>query len=257
MLRRKEKDSKEIEANPDRYLITYADLITLLLGLFVILYAISKIDEEKYKEFATAFSEYFKSTKEQVLQGGGGVLPGVKNGLPEPILPNTPNTKSIEEIAQDIYTNFKDYIEKGTFSVKLSEGALLLTFPEKLLFESAKADIQTDGKKVLDSLAQILRGIKYQVSVDGHTDSDPIRSYKFESNWHLSVARAANVAYYLMQRGLPEQNVVIRGFADQRPVSDNLTAEGKAKNRRVEINITELPKNALTTEGYVEKQKSP
>jgi chemotaxis protein MotB len=246
-LHKKQKHKQDDHLNPDRYLITYADLVTLLLGLFVILYAISRIDEIKYKEFASAFADYFKPT---TLKGGTGELSGRREGIPDPIFYARPSTKSLEEIATQTENAFKDYINKGDLQVKLTSEGVQITLREKLLFESAKAEIQPLGKILLDSLASILAGINYQVSVDGHTDSDPIRNYRYESNWHLSCARAANVGYSLVCNGVPENNLIVRGFGAQRPVSDNISSEGKAQNRRVEITISELSRNSPSVEGY-------
>lgn len=241
------------EEKPDRYLITYADLITLLLGLFVILYGASQVDEAKYKELSKAFSKYFKSKDTNALTGSNGVLDGYKGLNPEPI--SAENTKkSLNDIYKDAKTTFNEYIEKGSVTVTGNGKEIVLSFADKLLFQTAKADIQPEGRLILDSLAGVLKGIEYQISVDGHTDNTPIKTFRYESNWHLSLARAMNVGYLLIQSGVPENNIVIRGFGEQRPVADNSAPEGKSKNRRVEVIIGELPQNALTTKGYSKQQ---
>ncbi len=247
MLKRK---NNEVEApSSDRYLITYADLITLLLGLFVILYASSQVDEEKYKEFSAAFQDYFKSTKEQVLQGGNGVLEGHKNGIPEPILPN-PSEKSFEDFSKNAENALRGFIENGSLDIKINKAEIVVSLPEELLFQSGKATVQPAGEVVLDTIARFLSGIPYQLTIDGHTDATPIRTFRYQSNWHLSVARATNVAYSLIQKGVPEPNLVIRGFGAQRPISDNASNEGRAMNRRVEITISQLSGETPSTEGY-------
>lgn len=235
----------------DRYLITYADLITLLLGLFVILYMSSKVDEEKFKELSNAFSEYFQP--EKIGEGGASVFKGIPDGIPEPIMPY-PSKKTLEQIQLETERSLKKYVENGLMTVTRTGNGLTLTLSEKLLFKSGKAEVEPEGMTILDTLSQILRGIDKQISIDGHTDSDPIRSFRYESNWHLSVARAVNVGYNLIERGVSENNLVLRGFGSQRPVALNSTIEGKAKNRRVEININELSNNAPSTEGYQQKK---
>jgi chemotaxis protein MotB len=246
-------DSNDSDTKTDRYLLTYADLITLLLGLFIILYASAQVDEEKYKEFAAAFSEYFKDGKP--VEGGSGVLEGRRDGLPEPIL-HPSGKKSFKTIAAETEEKLAKYIEDKSLSVEQIEGGLKLTLSEKMLFESSKAEIQPDAFPVLDTLSRILQGVDYQIYVDGHTDSDPIRTFRYESNWHLSVARAVNVGYYLIQRGLPEVNTTIRGFGAQRPVAGNVTAEGKARNRRVEITLKKLEADDPSTTGYSSQDTS-
>ncbi len=222
----------------DRYLITYADLITLLLGLFVILYASGQVDTEKYQELSSAFSKYFKSEPAKALNGGNGPLDGSKKAIPEPmLLPREP--KSLEEVEAETEKALSSFVSQGLLSLKRTESGIVVTISESLLFNSGKAEIQANGLKAIDSLSKVLRSAKLSIAVDGHTDSTPIKTFQYESNWHLSVARALNVAYRMMRLGVPEENFVIRGFGDKRPVADNVTAEGKMQNRRVEITISQ------------------
>lgn len=246
----KKKNKLEHKINHDRYLITYADLITLLLGLFVILYASATVDSAKYSEFTKAFGEYFKSTKEQVLNGGGGVLPGPKDGIPEPIIPNSAVNKSLQDLKIEAETSLKSFINDGKLKVAFNNNGVVLTLPESLLFQSGKDEIQNNAFNVLDNIAKILNVSNLQISVDGHTDSDPIKTFRFASNWHLSSSRALKIGYYLINKGMNESNVVIRGFGSQRPITENNNPENKAQNRRVEITISQLPNNAPSTEGY-------
>jgi chemotaxis protein MotB len=239
---------RKTENSGDRYLITYADLITLLLGLFVILYSTSSVDEEKYKQISTAFADIFKPGS--VLEGSSGVLEGSREGLPEPILPPAAGRKSLEDIAQQTKESLKSYIDEGTIEITQTGTEIIINLSEKLLFESAKADVLADGMIALDTLARILSSPKYQITVDGHTDSDPINTPKFPSNWHLSGVRALNVLYALTQRGVPEVNLSYRGFGAQRPIASNAKPEGKAINRRVEITISELNSSAPAVSGY-------
>lgn len=242
------KQDADDHINTDRYLITYADLITLLLGLFVILYVTAQVDEGKYKEFSKAFSDYFKSSKEQVLQGGGGLMEGHKKSIPVPVFQN-PARQSLQDIKTEIEKSLEPLIKQNLFSIKNGPDGLILTLPEKLIFKSGEADIEAKAQPVLDSIASLMSGLNKQITVDGHTDTQPIKTFRFESNWHLSTARALKIGYALIRKGIPEKNVVIRGFGAQRPISDNSTLEGRTLNRRVEITISELPNNALSTNG--------
>ena len=250
LLRNNSNAQEEHNTGTDRYLVTYADLITLLLGLFVILYAASQVDEEKYKEFTAALSSYFTAGKSSALQGGDGVLKGNKKGLPEPIFMNA--EKSLDEIYEQTGIALAEYIDNGRIEIRRTGDGIRLILPEKLLFKSGKAEIQPGGIIIIDTLASILRGIKWQIDIEGHTDSDPIRTFRYESNWHLSSARALNVGWKLIRKGVPESNLSLKSFGSQRPVADNMTNEGKAQNRRVEITISDLPPNAPSDEGYSE-----
>ncbi|HOQ49764.1 MAG TPA: flagellar motor protein MotB [Candidatus Kapabacteria bacterium] len=244
------KSNKKNNAQPtphspdkDRYLVTYADLITLLLGLFVILYASSQVDQEKFKDISSALTKYFKSQPANPIEGGDGVLEASRRAIPEPMIAPR-EAKSIKEIESEAANVFKDYIAKGELSLRTTSEGLVVVLPEKLLFRSGRAEIQSDGLPVIDSLAKILATLNNTIFVDGHTDNTPIRTFQYESNWHLSVARALNVGYRLISLGVSGDNLVIRGFADKRPVEDNSTEEGRAKNRRVEITISRVDDNS-------------
>ncbi len=250
----KKNKSEGHNAGSDRYLITYADLITLLLGLFVILYGSSQVDQEKFKDLSVAMSKYFKAKDGKILQGGDGILEGHKEGVPEAILAPVVQ-RSLQEISQETGEALKDYIGRGEIDMNMSETGLVITMPEKLLFRSGKAEIQTEALPVLDTLAGILEGTNKLISIIGHTDIVPIRTFQFESNWHLSVSRAMNVAYRMIRSGLPEYNLEVTGFGSQRPISDNTSEEGKAKNRRVEIILKELTPESPTNNGYTEKEQ--
>ena len=116
------------------------------------------------------------------------------------------------------------------------------------MFQSGKADIQKDGLIVLDSIANIIRGINKAITIDGHTDSNPIRTFRYESNWHLSSARSLAVGYMLVSKGLPEKNLSFRCFGAMKPVAENSSTEGRSKNRRVEITISDLAPEKVNNE---------
>lgn len=228
----------EHNTGSDRYLITYADLITLLLGLFVILYAASQVDKAKFSEFSAALSQYFNSKTGKILEKGESELSGGKGVLPQPEFSrNSP--KSISEVRSEIEQKLQVFLSHNKIAINQSANSLTLILPEVLLFQSGKAVIFSQSYVVLDSIASALQQLPFEIAIDGHTDIIPIRTFQYESNWHLSVDRALNVGYYLIKKGIPEKNVVIRGFGPERPVDDNSTPEGRNKNRRVEITISQ------------------
>lgn len=242
----KKKKSNHSEPGHERYLLTYSDLITLLLGLFIILYASAQVDTGKYREYAAALNQYFSETP---AKGGNGVMDG-QRGLPQPVLPAT-SEKTIDQITQQTEQAIQSQIASGSVTLERSVDGLTIRLSERLLFESGKADIQPSALGALDSITAVLRGIRQQIFVEGYTDSIPIRTFQYESNWHLSMQRALNVAYYCIQNGLPQQNVTISGYGSRMPVADNSTPEGRAANRRVSIVIKELPQHIPTDEGYI------
>ncbi|GBD07613.1 Motility protein B [bacterium HR21] len=238
-MRRRPPIAEEQHASTERYIITYADLITLLLGLFVILYAASQVDLGKYREVAQALVQYFNpgTAPMPLEQQGHAVLSG-EEGIPQPILPRSA-FGSVDEWVQTAERLFRPYHEQGLLTVERTAEGAIVRVAEALLFESGKAELQPQALPVLDTLAHILQNVPYLISVDGHTDSIPIRTLRYESNWHLSTARALAVAYYLIQHGVPETHIVVRGFGPQRPIASNSTPEGRARNRRVELLLIE------------------
>lgn len=243
----------EHNTGSDRYLITYADLITLLLGLFVILYAASQVDNTKYSALSAALSQYFNPKTGKILEKGEGELTGGKGVLPAPeFSKNTP--KSINEVRSEIEQKLHTFLSQNILTINQSSNSLTLILPEVLLFQSGKAQIFNQSYVLLDSIASALQQLPFEITIDGHTDIIPIRTFQYESNWHLSVARALNVGYYLIKKGIPEKNVVIRGFGSERPVDDNSTPEGRNKNRRVEITVSQQTSSSAATTQNEENQ---
>ncbi len=231
---RKKKGHHEEHENLERWLITYADLITLLLGLFVVLYSMSQIDLSKYQQWISAFSQLF---------GGGGVLAGGKGVLITPAPPKSGSASDVsasqptqqQKLEVQINAVLSSNIQSKKIIVTTSPEGLTIHLLERLLFESGSAELKPEAMSVLDTLAEILKFLPNKIRIEGHTDNRPIRSAKFPSNWHLSVARALNTAYYLMNKGVNPEKISIVGYAEYRPIAPNDSEENRAKNRRVDI----------------------
>lgn len=245
--------SENEEVSRDRYLITYADLITLLLGLFVILYASSHVDEQKYKQVKDALSKAFKSNK-GVLNGGEGVLNNKSN---TPIAVAEIDTKSLDKLYSEANVTLNNYIKEGSINIRYNGTELVLSLPESLLFSSGDIVVKQSGISVLDTITKVISKYEKLITIDGHSDSDPIKNNidnnSITSNWQLSVYRALYVSEIMLSQGLPNKNIAIRGFGDNRPLVENTNSINKSKNRRVEISISELPLNIPSTKGYSKK----
>lgn len=211
----------------DRWLLTYSDLITLLLGLFVILYAISKVDAGKYAEIASALNGVFGAQR-GVLTGQTAVIETDGNPL----------YSERQRIVQDIRNALQLDTKELPITISENERGITVHIMEELLFASGSAEIKASSLNALDTLAGVLRLLHNDLRVEGHTDNVPICTAQFPSNWHLSVARALNVAYYLIQRhGLIQERVSVVGYSEFLPLASNETAENRARNRRVDIVI--------------------
>jgi chemotaxis protein MotB len=225
---RKKTVVKREKDRSDRWLLTYADLITLLLGLFVILYAMSKIDVEKYAELVSALGGVFGNEPSGIFAGERTPIPPIVNGV----------QAQRQKIAQEINAALSTNMKKGLVSVTQNERGITVHMMEELLFASGSAVLKASSLFALDTLTRIIARLPNDVRIEGHTDNVPISTPTFPSNWHLSVARAMNTAYYMMgkQRIDPEKISVV-GYSEYRPLAGNTSEENRARNRRVDIII--------------------
>ncbi len=224
----KKHSHREEPENHERWLLTYADLITLLLGLFVILYAMSKIDATRYAEMVSALSGVFGGTRL-----GSSQATSVVVDLPSALL-KAERDNIAEELRNVLHRSLSDSLVLLTSD----ERGITVHLLEELLFASGSAELKRNSLKTLDTLASVLRSFPNPLRIEGHTDNVPIHTALFPSNWHLSVARAVNAAYYLMERhGIQAERISVVGYAEYRPLVPNTTPELRSKNRRVAIVI--------------------
>jgi chemotaxis protein MotB len=240
---KKKKHHDEDHIN-ETWLIPYADLLTLLLALFIVLFASSQIDQKKFQEIARSFSS--------ALSGGIGVFDfpsPVEQGNPQTSIRNNQQiTKSQQALIerkelQQVQAKINQYIEKqhlnGELKTTLTEEGLLVTILNDILFDSGSAEVRPQDKKIAKEISHLLvMNPPRSIIVSGHTDNVPIHNSKFSSNWELSVMRAVNFMKLLLEnKQLDPRWFSAKGYGEFKPVASNATAEGRMKNRRVEILI--------------------
>ncbi len=205
--------------NQDRWLLTYADLITLLLGLFVILYAMSNIDKKKYSQWVAAFGGEFGSGKVEMESGS--------------IIGEMAEQFRVEKMLKQV---LEIDGKNSALSISIDERGVTIHIQEELLFPSGESKLKGSSYKMLDSLSSVLRKIPNDIRIEGHTDNIPIATAEFPSNWHLSVSRATNTGYYLIKNHQfnPEKLSVV-GYGDSKPIASNNTEKNRILNRRVDI----------------------
>ena len=227
MKRRSHAEEAEHDSS-ERWLLTYADLITLLLGLFVILYAMSNIDKEKYSQVVAALGGVFGSPEATSVKLS--VVDVVKT-LPE-------FYRERARIEAEIRKGLNLGGKSLPITITQDERGVTVHLQEQLLFSSGSADLKETSLTTLDQLAEVLKKMKNDVRVEGHTDNVPIATAAFPSNWHLSVGRALNVGYYLIvKHGMNAEKVSVVGYSEYRPLLPNSSEENRARNRRVDIVI--------------------
>lgn len=168
-----------------------------------------------------------------------GSIFGNSKGIPSlPELNPSEVSTQIDDLKTKLNTVIKRYKFESSVSLEENERGIVIHIVDDILFNSGRAVLTGDSKKVLQELADILRVLPNDIRIEGHTDNINIHSAQYPSNWHLSVARALNTAYYLIENeGLSPDKVSIVGNSEYKPIDDNTTPEGRAKNRRVDIVI--------------------
>lgn len=241
------KRKPEKEPNNERWLLTYSDLITLLMIFFIILYAMSNVDKQKFESLAQGFN---------TTMGGGSrvienIMPFPNDGTfhsdtTDPISPNTGVNTGTTPSEDDILSQIKDTLDKYisyeklnyNISTSIEERGVIITLKDTLFFDTGKTDIKPEAKKNIIKLGEILNKIDNYIRIEGHTDNVPISSSLFKSNWELSVLRSTEVAHILIDKSnMPPDRISVVGYGEFRPIDTNDTELGKSHNRRVDIVI--------------------
>ena len=240
--------------NSERWLLTYADMITLLVAFFIMLYSMSVMNQAKFQQLAISVRSGFGQSAiggaPTVFSRGGGA-----NGTPA-IINSSKSSPSNEDFIKDAkvrqdadgldkaYTAVKAYIQKKGLKdamhvVRNERGVVVTVMTDKMLFAPGQADLRPAELALLNTVSDVIRQAVplNPVRVEGHTDSLPIHTLRFPSNWELSTTRATTVLRYFEARGISAKRLEAGGYADQRPITANDTDVHRAQNRRVEIVI--------------------
>lgn len=259
MARRGKKRQAEESHGHERWLITYADLITLLLVFFVIMYAMSKIDIAKFDVIAQSLSFQFKKS-DTLLPHGNGFMkqsgPGAGSGgdaskkndsANEEQFPAAKTKEEIiknaqyqEQVLQELKEKLSNYVEANNLQTQIhvtdTPRGIVVTLNDLFLFDLGKAELKQPSFALLDKLATFLPTLNSKVSIEGHTDNLPITTGAlYKDNWDLSYARSKSVLDYFVKQKLPGNMFVVQANADTKPAVPNDTPEHRQQNRRVEI----------------------
>lgn len=220
-----------------RWLLTYADLITLLLAFFIILFSISTLDKNKYKLLAKAMSGTVAADSPESSKFTKNVGKGA--GKED----RTRRSMTTQEQMRTIDAQLRLYIRRhhitSTAMTRLDPRGLVISLlTDKALYDSGSAELKPDVKQLIDQVYGFIASTENEIRVEGNTDNVPIRTVAYPSNWELSTARATAVTRYLVeQKGLKPIRVSAAGYGEYNPKTDNLTPEHRAMNRRVDIVI--------------------
>jgi chemotaxis protein MotB len=230
----------------DRWLISYADFITLLFAFFVVLYAFAKADQKKQAEFSPAIDGAFRSLgilSDRTLQKMGS-LPYVQSVMSEAVLSPGRVKDDLDQIQSELQLALSAQVARHEVSIQMGSDGLVISLREAGFFDSGSA---IPRPETLDTLRKITASVgrtPYDVRVEGHTDNVPIHTNEFDSNWELSSARATRIARMILAlHAISSDRLAAAGYAEFHPVDSNATTEGRGRNRRVDLVI--LPRSRI------------
>lgn len=231
-MHKRKNNTEEEQENSERWLLSYADFITLLMIFFIIIYAMSNIDKEKYQKLAAALNQ---------TMGDGSVTKDIGSTTVGETGNKLSEDQKLEKVKGKLDKYLKDNNLSASVSTTIEKRGLVVSFKDSLIFDTGKAEVRQEQVSKLIKISQIINQSivrESYIKVEGHTDSVPVYNEIYKSNWDLSVMRASNVAQILINKaGIKPERVSATGYGEYRPKVDNNTEEGKSINRRVDIII--------------------
>ena len=236
--RRAERDHSE-----QRWLVSYSDFITLLFAFFVVMYAISAVNEVKYARFHSAINSAFK---ENIHQGSSGVLVIEQDSVIKSLIDERNSQfvelqrrqqDSIRAMLHQLDSVLAPLVKQGMVRVVQTGRGIVIDLNAQVLFQEGDADLQANAHPPLDEVAKVLKTTGLAVEVKGHTDNIPISTARYPSNWELSTARASRVVRFFIEDGVVGQRLTAAGDAENDPIVPNDSPEDRARNRRVTVTV--------------------
>ena len=250
------KKKHEEHENHERWLVSYADFITLLFAFFVVMYSVSSVNEGKYR----TVSESIRTALNPVNSIPSSRLPFTVGDAKPKMIPsesvssNDPVIRRMREVMTRIAPNLKGDVSEVKI-VANGHGTIMISLPESILFQSGEARVRSEALPFLKALSEILIEMDRHIRILGHTDNVPIRTAQFPSNWELSAGRAVMVVRIFSELyGVPMTHLSATGLADAKPLVSNDTPEGRMKNRRVEIIVLEKAASEDTLDSLLPKE---
>ena len=241
MARRKRPEEHD---NHERWLVSYADFITLLFAFFVVMYALSTVNEGKYRILSDSMVSAFRNVQTNTSSEMVTVIPP-----PIPVIQKQNQAAKAQDVvkqkqrdkmrnvAKDILEVMAPLIEQGKVRVLETSRGVTIEINDSILFSPGHALLQPALVKAMRAIADVLVPTDFPITIEGHTDNVPINTPQFPSNWELSAVRATTVLRLFSDAGVAAERLTAIGYADTRPVEPNVLADGRARNRRVTILI--------------------
>jgi len=242
----------------DRWLVSYADFITLLFAFFVVMYAISQVNESKYRVFSDSLVQAFQnpsrlpdaqsstnSPRSIVGLEQGGIV-GPAPGSPEDEAAIRAMMARMRELGAELSIMLDPLVKEGLLRVSETREGLVIEINASVLFRSGQSALEPEATKTLAEVARVLARTRGAIAVEGHTDNVPIATPAFASNWELSASRAATVVRLFVETGIAAPRLTALGHADNQPIEPGDSPEARARNRRVAVIIQAEPEPGQT-----------
>jgi chemotaxis protein MotB len=240
------KKYQEEHENHERWLVSYADFMTLLFAFFVVMYAISSVNDGKYRVLSESLTGAFRQN-----QVAGGKIPDVAQVVPQAVMPfpilKSKNAEALKKerdkmtsVAKDVMAVLEPLVREGKVRVTQTSRGVSIEINASVLFAPGEAKLSQDSNEALRVIANVLKNDDHAIQVEGFTDNLPIKNSVFPSNWELSAVRASSVARLFMEQGVDENRLVAVGQGPKNPVGSNDTVEGRSRNRRVTVTILSM-----------------
>jgi chemotaxis protein MotB len=241
-------------AGQDRWLVSYADFITLLFAFFVVLYAFARADQKKQVQVVQAIDSAFRSmgafSDSRQTAGTQDATRPANAAMGEELLTPMQVKYDLDRVRQDLAQTLAKQIATHTVALEMGRDGLVISLREAGFFDSGSATPKAEALPTLRQIADRLAATPYDLRIEGHTDNVPIHNSEFDSNWELSAARATHIArLFLEMKAIPADRLSAAGYAEFHPVASNDTSEGRAENRRVDLVV--LPRTELNFAGSV------
>ena len=264
MLKRKRKQqADEHIENQERWLVSYADFITLLFAFFVVMYAVSSVNEGKYHVLSSSLVSAFKSsnsTNAAPVQSTEFVPINIEPSNQTDSIKLLDNRgaqtakkqEKMKSMAKDILHALDPLVRNGQVKITQSSRGITVEINASVLFSPGQAKLAENSSLTLQAVANVIKGHEHEVHVEGHTDNLPIHNGNFPSNWELSTARASSVIRLFIENGVEAHRLTAIGYGENRPIESNEIPEGRKRNRRVSIMILSTNPDKVTEIPIVE-----
>ncbi|MGH1440389.1 MAG: flagellar motor protein MotD [Cellvibrionaceae bacterium] len=260
--------NNDININHERWLVSYADFVTLLFAFFVVMYSISQVSESKYRVLSETMTQIFNEPKRSLepIQVGdvsrsGTTTPAAEENSNQKIESQGAfdKTADLPQLSDQFTEQFSDLIDDEVIQVNSNEYWLQISLSNSILFPLGSVNPTIEAKTVLSEVANLLDGFNNPIHVEGYTDNVSVNSVQFPSNWELSSARAASIVKLLVGEGIDEKRLAAVGYGEHHPIAENETPEGRAQNRRVVLMIAreKMKRPMISTQSEIKEAVDP